>query len=130
MSETERTILVVDDEPEQRRVVGKMLERLGWSVLFASGGEEAWQMLRYMAEPVHVLLTDVVMPTSTGPMLVQQVRRAYPEIRIVFMSGFSPEVLQWYDLEPDSVAFLPKPFDLDELRQALDAVDPDSAAAS
>jgi two-component system cell cycle sensor histidine kinase/response regulator CckA len=116
------TILVVDDEPAVRSLIEKMLAMRGYTVLAASDAEEA---LRLSSEnAVHAVVTDVMLPSMRGPELVEQLRRHRPDLRALFISGFTSDALLDGGLSPDDVAFVQKPFTgealTSRLRQLLD----------
>src|SRR5207302_1129974 len=87
------TVLVVDDEPAVRVVTKRILQRSGYAVLEAAGGVEALDALREHPGPIHLLLTDVIMPEMNGREVAQRVRGQRPGIRVVYMSGYSPEAI-------------------------------------
>jgi CheY-like chemotaxis protein len=81
------TILLVDDDASVRAVVGAMLKRLGYRVIMASDGHEGLRMLRHDAQPIDLVLTDVVMPRMSGPAMVAAVRAVDPDVKVLFVSG-------------------------------------------
>ena len=110
------TILVVDDEPEVRKLVGAMLTREGYKVLISDSGEPAIKTYSKHGSPVDLLLTDVVSPGMSGPMLADQLIEMQPNLRVLFMSGYDDtQVVQKYVVER-GFSLLTKPFTLDELR--------------
>src|SRR5215813_4335308 len=91
------TILVVDDEAEVRKLVGAMLTRQGYNVLTAESGELALKTYRKSPQPIDLLLTDVVAPGMSGPMLADQLTDINPKLRVLFMSGYdNTHVVQRY----------------------------------
>ena len=111
------TILLVDDEPMLLKVAGRMLEGLGHEVLAALGPEEA---IRIASEVGHidVLLTDVIMPKMNGKELSEALLLEHPEMTVVFMSGYTAEVLAEEGVFDDAY-FLQKPFSLNELNEIV-----------
>jgi len=107
-------ILLVEDEAMVRAVAERALTRKGYEVLTAGHGEEALEILERMPEGVDLLISDVVMPTMDGPTLVQHARKTFPDLKIIFMSGYAEEQLRKSIDVPD-VAFLAKPFSVQEL---------------
>jgi PAS domain S-box-containing protein len=103
------TILLVEDEAGVRRVLSEMLAWHGYTVLEAGLGAEAVDLARTHEGPVHLLLTDVVMPRLGGRALRDEVVRHRPGIRVLFISGYAGEGPA-ADLLEDGAAFLPKPF--------------------
>ena len=86
-------VLVVEDEPDVRRMAERILTKGGYSVISTSGGEEALEICRRADQPIDLLLTDVIMPGMLGTELVEQIKRLRPELGVIFMSGYSHEVL-------------------------------------
>ena len=121
------TVLVVDDEPAVRVITKRILQRSGYAVLEAAGGVEALDTLREHPGPVHLLLTDVIMPEMNGREVAQRVRGQRPGIRVVFMSGYSPEAIAHDGLLDEGAAFVRKPFEsgllLQTVRRALDTTE-------
>jgi PAS domain S-box-containing protein len=121
-------VLVVEDEPEVRRMAQRMLTKGSYTVIIASGGEEAISICERDDQRLDLMLTDVIMPGLLGPDLVEKVRVLRPGLGVVFMSGYSHQVLA-----PETLADLPaaefieKPFNADKLlrtvRRVLDAAD-------
>jgi two-component system cell cycle sensor histidine kinase/response regulator CckA len=109
------TILLVEDEEAVRSFAARALRLRGYNVLEASGGEEALDIVRADKDPIHLLITDVVMPNMDGPTLVRAVRRIRPEIPIIFMSGYAEEAFRRNDEKAEDLHFLPKPFGLKQL---------------
>jgi len=113
------TILVVEDDEAVREFVRVVLEHAGYVVVTASDG--GCGLAEYMADPDRfaLLLSDVVMPNRTGPELVESVRRVRPEVRVIFMSGYTGGTSSTPVEMPPGVSLLEKPFNIDQL---LDAV--------
>jgi two-component system cell cycle sensor histidine kinase/response regulator CckA len=110
------TVLLVEDEPMVRTVAERALTRQGYSVLTANNGEEALEIVG-RGEPIDLLISDVVMPVMDGPTMVREARKTRPELPILFMSGYAEEQLR-KSIDIDNVAFLPKPFSVQELSEA------------
>jgi two-component system cell cycle sensor histidine kinase/response regulator CckA len=111
------TILLVEDEPMVRTVAERALTRHGYKVLTANNGEDALEILAG-GEDVNLLVSDVVMPVMDGPTMVKEARKTHPELPILFMSGYAEEHLR-KSIDIDHVAFLPKPFSVQELAEAV-----------
>ena len=109
------TILLVEDEEAVRSFAARALRMRGYNVMEASGGEEALEIVRKAAAPIHLLITDVVMPNMDGPTLVRAVRRIRPEMAVIFMSGYAEEAFRRNDEKAEDLHFLPKPFGLKQL---------------
>ncbi len=110
------TILLVEDEDMVRTVAERALTRQGYTVLTAEHGEAALEMLDSQPRP-DLLISDVVMPTMDGPTMVRHARARYPDLPILFMSGYAEEQLR-KSIDLDNVAFLAKPFSVQQLAQA------------
>jgi two-component system cell cycle sensor histidine kinase/response regulator CckA len=116
-----RTVLVVEDEPQVRRVVVEILRRAGYRVVSTSEPEEAIELARTQLS-VDLLLTDVVMPKMSGKQLADRVVADTPGIPVIFMSGYNEEsIIKRGVLEP-GVRFLPKPIVADDLLTAVGRV--------
>jgi CheY-like chemotaxis protein len=115
------TILVVDDAETIRKMVCAMLAQNGYGCREASDGHEALRTLE--DGPVHLVLTDVVMPGMGGAELATRLARDWPHTRVMFMSGYSDHPVV-RDIERTPAHFLPKPFTasalMDKVRQVLD----------
>lgn len=110
-----KTVLVVDDEPEILRLVETLLTKAGHRVVTASNGERALEKVRKMANAPDLLLTDVVMPGLSGPMIAEQLREQFPTLKILFISAFEDrQVVRRYVKDP-GYELISKPFHIDEL---------------
>jgi CheY-like chemotaxis protein len=117
-SEEKKTILVVDDEPEIRKLVGAMVGQFGYNVLTADSGEHALTLYRKHA-PLELLITDVVAPGMSGPMLADKLTALQPGLRVLFISGYdNTHVVQKYVVEKGH-ALLAKPFTVAELKAKM-----------
>lgn len=114
------TILLVEDEAMVRAVAERALARQGYTVLTAENGEAALELLEKSGKP-DLLISDVVMPTMDGPTMVRQARKKYPDLKIIFMSGYAEEQLR-KSIDLDNVAFLPKPFSVQQLAELARSV--------
>jgi PAS domain S-box-containing protein len=113
------TILLVEDEATVRAAVRRMLDRFGYNVLEAGNGAEALRVFERSADRIDLLLTDVVMPGQGGRALAEQLVARRPQLRVLFMSGYTDdEILHRGLLQPDA-AFLEKPVTMDHLARAL-----------
>lgn len=109
------TVLVVDDESEVLRLIETLLAREGYKVIVASNGEKALDKTRKLGSAPDLLLTDVVMPGLSGPMLVDQLREIYPSLKVLFMSAYDErQIVRRYVKDP-GFALIPKPFHNEEL---------------
>ncbi|MFN8651902.1 MAG: response regulator [Gemmatimonadales bacterium] len=114
-------ILLVDDDPSARSAFQRVLERQGYSVIAAADARDALQLLEETHVPVDVLVTDVQMPGMLGDALAMEVRRAWPDLPVLFVSG--EEAFQRLAGEAGGRArFLLKPFGPDELAEGVAAL--------
>jgi CheY-like chemotaxis protein len=103
-------LLVVDDEQDVLKLIGTMLADSGFEIVTASGAEDAIRAFEGMAQPPDLILTDVVMPGMSGPMLINRLRALAPEVRVLFMSGYDhSQVVQQYVIQ-QGFDLIPKPF--------------------
>ncbi len=109
------TVLVVDDEPEVLRLVETVLTRGGHKVLTASNGERALEKVRKHGGPPDLLLTDVVMPGLSGPMIAEQLHELYPALNVLFMSAFEDRQVVRRYVKDQGFQLISKPFSLDDL---------------
>jgi PAS domain S-box-containing protein len=112
------TVLLVEDDAVMRRLTRKMLEEHGYRVLEAEDGNAAMKMISSAATKVDLLLTDVVMKGMTGPDLVLKVIESYPNMKIVYMSGYTGELVT--NQPGNGLRLLEKPFTRTMLLQSLD----------
>ncbi|HEY5490545.1 MAG TPA: ATP-binding protein, partial [Gemmatimonadaceae bacterium] len=120
------TILLVEDEPAVRRVSARMLEGQGYRVLLASSGEEALRVVEDGREPIHLLLTDVILAGGmSGRVLAERVRALRPELKVLFVSGYTSDVTILHGLLEQGVTLVQKPFTAESLgrtvREVVDA---------
>lgn len=118
------TILLVEDEAVVRRLAYEILKREGYTVLEASCGEEALQISEKHKDPIHLLLTDVVMPKMSGPELSEKLGLLRPEMKVVLMSGYTDKNIVSDDPKKRKINFVQKPFTpvilTRKLREVLD----------
>jgi two-component system, cell cycle sensor histidine kinase and response regulator CckA len=109
------TVLLVEDEDPVRIFGARALRNKGYTVLEAKSGEAALEVIRTAGEPIDLLITDVVMPRMDGPALIREVRETHPDMKVIFISGYTEdEFRQRLDSDSD-IHFLPKPFSLKQL---------------
>lgn len=113
------TILVVDDEGAIRSLTRSVLESQGYQVLEAPNGTEALLQASLYKAPIHLLMTDVVMPGMNGPQLAQAVTQSHPELRVLFFSGYTDEALAEQGLLEKGPPFLKKPCAPDVLTRTV-----------
>jgi PAS domain S-box-containing protein len=120
------TVLLVEDEADLREVLRETLEASGYSVLVARDGAESVQIAGEHPGPIQIMVTDVIMPGATGPKIAEIVAKTRPEMKVLYISGYSDESVTRHGLIAPGTAFLGKPFGPDLLlrrvRESLDAV--------
>jgi two-component system, cell cycle sensor histidine kinase and response regulator CckA len=117
-----KTVLVVDDEPEIRKLVSAMMAQFGYTALTADSGEHALTVYRNQSEPIDLLITDVVAPGMSGPMLADKLTALQPDLKVLYISGYdSTQVVQKYVVEKGH-ALLIKPFAVAELRKKVEEI--------
>ncbi len=113
------SILVVDDDPGVLEVIAHVLRGAGYSVLLAGGG---WHALRAFEEAnptPDLLVTDVIMPDLTGPVLATRLRKRSPGLKVMFISGFHDTELVQRFVSEQGFTLLPKPFTPDGLLRTV-----------
>ncbi len=124
------TILLVEDEPSILRLATMMLERLGYVVLAANTPGEAIRRAHEHRGPIDLLMTDVVMPEMNGRDLAKNLLAAYPDIKRLFMSGYTANVIAHHGVLDEGVHFIQKPFSSKDLEVTLREVLDDQPADS
>jgi PAS domain S-box-containing protein len=118
------TVLLVEDEEVIRRMVHAILLSSGYKVLQASRGREALQISREYQGLIHLMLTDVVMPEMSGYVLAEKLGKSRPEMRVIYMSGYSDETIRQHGEWDPEAPFIHKPFTPEglnrKIRQVLD----------
>ncbi len=113
------TILVVEDEPSILKLTSTMLHRLGYDVLVATGPKNAIEVAEAHPGPINLLLTDVIMPGMNGSDLAGVVRQRYPRIHVLFMSGYTADIIADHGVMDATVRFIQKPFSTRDLQVAV-----------
>jgi CheY-like chemotaxis protein len=110
-----KTVLVVDDEPGIRKFVHSVLLRQGYQVMEAEDGLAAYELLHRHSRDIQLLVTDIVMPRMNGIALAAKVRTEYPDVEVLYISGFVSDLLEDIPIE----RLLPKPFAPGDLVQCV-----------
>jgi two-component system cell cycle sensor histidine kinase/response regulator CckA len=120
----DETILLVEDDENVRDLTWRVLEGQGYTVLKANNGQEAIQVAAGHPDHIHLLLTDLVMPGISGKVLAEQLTQAQPDLKVLFMSGYTDELIAGHGMLEPSMTLLQKPFRPVQLahkvRQVLD----------
>jgi two-component system, cell cycle sensor histidine kinase and response regulator CckA len=114
------TILAVDDDAAVLRLLETALHAGGYHVLLANGGWQALQIYESCGRPVRLLLTDVIMPDLTGPVLAERLLLKQPDLPVLFISGFHDADLVQRFARRKGFALLPKPFTVAGLLRAVE----------
>lgn len=118
------TVLLVEDEKDVLELCSRMLEELGYRVISSNGPNEAIKDVQEYTGVIHLLLTDVIMPEMNGKELAKAIRDIRPDIRCLFMSGYTNNAIIHNGIIMEGITYIQKPFSLHELsikvRQALD----------
>ena len=119
------TILLAEDNTELRKLVTRILAPAGYTVLGATSGKDALRLLERHEAPVHLLLSDVVMPGMSGRHLAEQIAQTRPGMKVLYMSGYTSDTIVRHGVLEAQVAFLNKPFTgaalLRKVREVLDS---------
>jgi CheY-like chemotaxis protein len=119
------TVLLVEDEPALRDLIKVALTGSGFTVLAAPGPADALTLSRRHTGPLHLLLTDVIMPGMDGPALAKQMQKERPDIKVLFMSGYATNFIMHDGAVDPGTNFLEKPFHprtlLSRVREVLDS---------
>jgi DNA-binding NtrC family response regulator len=121
------TVLLVDDDEPLMILGGKIVASLGYQVLTANCPREAIQLAEEYADRIHLLITDVVMPEMNGRDLADHLHRLHPNLKVLYMSGYTANVIAHRGVLDDGVNFIQKPFFIEALaskvRAALEDVE-------
>lgn len=124
------TILLVDDHPSIRKLLGSILKSEGYAVLEAKDGREALELCQHHGDKIHLLLTDIFMPQMNGHMLAEKVVGLCPGMQILYMSGYvDPSAFKRHYPESDD-HFLKKPCDIREVSRKVRALLDHGASSS
>ena len=116
------TILVVEDDDAIRLVAERILTKHGYTVLLAAGGEEALRLLQEHGPPVHLVVTDVVMPGLSGREVAERITLSHPGAKILFTSGYTDNAIGHHGVLDEGVPFIAKPYSVQDLTRKVRAV--------
>lgn len=124
------TLLVVEDDPSVRHLARGVLEAQGYEVLSASNGQEALHVARgHTTSPIRLVVTDVIMPLMGGKVMADWLKTIYPDLKILFTSGYTDDAIEQHGISETGVEFLPKPYApatlVRKVREMLDETDAD-----
>ena len=123
------TVLLVEDEPAILRLAKSVLERLDYKVLAASSPEKALALAERHKGAIHLLITDVVMPGMNGQQLVERIKKSMPDVKILFMSGYTSDTVAHRGILESNVQFLQKPFSNESLARKVREILDDTQAS-
>jgi len=120
LEEVSRTVLVTEDDPLTRASIRRILEEAGYQVFEAASGEEALTQRIHVGGSLDLLLTDVVMPGINGKELAQELGQRWPDMAVLYMSGYTSSILGEEQESMESSWFLQKPFGKEQLLRAVE----------
>ena len=116
------TVLLVEDESSILHLVKRMLQKNGYRVLTASTPDEAIRLMERHSSDIHLLITDVVMPDMNGRDLAQRLQQINPDLKCLFMSGYTADVIAHHGVLDPDMNFIHKPFSLHDLMVKIHSV--------
>jgi CheY-like chemotaxis protein len=121
------TILLVEDEHVVLDLTASILKGAGYKVVTASTPNEALEKMAQQTDPIHIMITDVVMPNMSGPKLARKMLAEHPEMKLIFMSGYTDDAVVENGFRQPGSVFLQKPFSpyvlKAKVRELLDSED-------
>jgi len=118
------TILIVEDEEDVLTLSGRILSRQGYTVLETTNGSEALRICKEEKQPIHLILTDVVMPQMSGRELIERCREVRQDFKAIYMSGYTDNTVTHHGILERGMNYIQKPFTVDGLirkvREVLD----------
>jgi len=116
------TVLLVEDEPMILEIAETLLKRMGFSVITADNPREALNLAHTHSGLIDILMTDIIMPEMNGRDLAKNIHYSYPHIKVLFMSGYTADIIDHYGLSQENVHFIEKPFSMNSLSAILQEV--------
>ncbi|MFT5702182.1 MAG: signal transduction histidine kinase/CheY-like chemotaxis protein [Desulforhopalus sp.] len=116
------TILIVEDDERLLEITSSMLESLNYTVLTANTPEKAVEIVKNRGLPIHLLLTDVIMPDMNGPELVRDITAICPDCKVLYMSGYTANVITNQGVLEKGINFIQKPFTITQIGQSVQNV--------
>jgi PAS domain S-box-containing protein len=113
------TILLVEDEENVRKLALRVLERQGYKVLSARDGDDALLICEQFKDPIHLMLTDVVMPGMSGHELAKRLKSLHPKMKVLYMSGYTDDTIVLHGVLVEGVNYIQKPFTVDALTKKV-----------
>ena len=115
----EESVLLVEDNREVRRYTKKVLKKYNYNVFSAESGKKALTLLNKIDKEIALLITDIVMPDMNGKKLYQKIKKDYPHLKVLYISGYTRNIIDEKGIKNDKVNFLKKPFTPKELTNAI-----------
>jgi len=109
------TVLIVEDDDVLRKLLQEVLQNYGYRLLVAENGEDALRVGKEHEGPIHLLLTDVVMPRMGGKKLAERLQPLYPRMKVIYMSGYTDKAIVRHGVLAPELNFIQKPFALKNL---------------
>src|SRR5215467_12614256 len=123
-ADAKKTIMIVDDEPEVRKLVSAMVQKFGANVMTADSGEHALTLFKNHNGRIDLLITDVVAPGMSGPMLADKLSELQPDLKVLYISGYdNTQVVQKYVVEKGH-SLLTTPFTSEALKKKVQSMVP------
>jgi len=120
---SERTILIVEDEESIREILTDIFQEIGCRTLSAPTAEDALAQFKNFKEPIDLLITDIILPGRRGPEMAEEFKILYPDMKVIFMSGYPDDKIHQSDIVNGKTHFIAKPFTpamiIDKLQQVL-----------
>jgi PAS domain S-box-containing protein len=113
------TILVVEDDLSVRKLTCSILAAKGYRVLTAQSAKNAVEMAQHHDSPVHLLITDVVMPGMNGPEVHRRIAEFHPQVKVLYMSGYTGDMITRQGILNEGIHFIPKPFTVNRLLEKV-----------
>ena len=113
------TILLIEDDAAVRRVTKALLEHLGYGIIEASNGEQGIELYLKNRDKVQLVITDIIMPKLSGKDVHDELRKFKPDVKILFMSGYTADIIQQKGFENERANFISKPLKVEELSRKL-----------
>jgi CheY-like chemotaxis protein len=113
------TILLAEDDPSVLRLAERALRDLGYRVLVAQSGHQAMEIASSFEGTIHAIVTDVVMPGMSGPTLATWLELGRPDIRVLYISGYTNDMMEQRGVFREGMRFLRKPFAPEDIARAL-----------
>jgi two-component system, cell cycle sensor histidine kinase and response regulator CckA len=122
MQRGSETILLVEDEQAVRQASAEFLRNTGYTVLEATNGQDALDLMRKHTKPIHLVITDVVMPLMSGGELAEHLPQCHPEAKVLFVSGYAESTVKNHRIVDLRSNFMQKPFSLQDLSGKIRAL--------